>query len=76
MIFFSGAATGGQYRAAGPIPVVIASVRQAAAERVRAEGQSRRGVPPGELQGAVPVAGAPLVRAAQPRQAAGAVAER
>lgn len=35
-----------QHRAAGPVPVVAAQLRQAAQARERAQGEGHRGVPP------------------------------
>lgn len=70
-----GAPTVREHRAAGPVPVVVAQLRQAAQARERAEGQSDRGVPPWKLQGAVPAAGEQPVLRAQPPQAPGALAE-
>lgn len=64
-----------QHRAPGPVPVVAAQLRQAAQARERAQSQGDRGVPPGQLQGVVPVAGEQPVLRAQPSQAAGTLAE-
>lgn len=55
--------------------MVAAQLRQAAQARERAQGQSHRGVPPGQLQGAVPAAGEQPVLRAQPPQAAGPMAQ-
>lgn len=70
-----GAAAVRQHRAAGPLPVVAARLRQAAQERERAQGQGDRRLPPRQLQGPVQDPREPPVLAAQPSQAAGAVAQ-
>lgn len=72
---FSGTPTGGQRGEVGQVLVVVAGLRQAAQQRVRAESQGDRRIPQGEFQGTVQVVGESHVQPAQPLQAAGAVAE-
>lgn len=64
-----------QHRAAWQVPVVAAQLRQAAQARERAQGKGHRGVPPRQLQGAVPIVGEQPVLRSQPPQAAGALAQ-
>lgn len=64
-----------QHRAPGPVPVVVAQLRQAAQARERAQGEGDRRVPPRQLQGTVPAAGEQSVLRAQPSQVASALAK-
>ena len=70
-----GAAEQRQHRPTGALPLVAARLRTPAQERERAQGESRRRLPPRQLQGALQAAGEQQLLAAEPPEAADDLAE-
>lgn len=65
----------GEHRAAGALPLVPAGLRAPPQERERPQGESRGRLPPGQLPRALQDPGESPVLAAQPPEAAAAVAQ-
>lgn len=64
-----------KHRAARQVPLVAPSLRETPQERVRPQGEGDGRLPPRQLQGPLQDPGVAPVLAAQPPQAAGALAE-